>query len=109
MVYVYLIEAEIEDVIQYKIGVSKHPDKRINELKTANPNITDVKNKYNCENREYAFIVESLLHKKYLKNKINGEWYLLEEDDILMFEKNCKTFYDRAKLAKQIKNNINII
>ena len=36
---IYLIYAEINDTIQWKIGITKDINKRIKQLQTGNPNI----------------------------------------------------------------------
>lgn len=87
---VYLIKAVIEDVIQYKIGLSKHPQKRILELKTANPNIIDVVVQFETKNREYASFIERSLHNYYKFNSIDGEWF--KEIDYVEFVQLCKKF-----------------
>lgn len=105
-VYVYLIAAEFKSDIQYKVGVSNAPDRRINELKTANPNVTHIENKYLCESREIATKVETWMHKYYSKNNINGEWFLLEQDDIEEFTEKCKYYEERVKTYFELENKI---
>lgn len=87
---VYLIKAEIDDIVQYKIGLSKHPQKRILELKTANPNIIDVVVQYETKNREYASFIEKSLHNHYKFNSIDGEWF--KEIDYVQFVQLCEKF-----------------
>lgn len=103
--YIYLIEANIGQTIQYKLGISKHPDKRLKQLVTANPNITGIAEKYKVKNREYANKIETLLHKTFSLNKINGEWF---NDDILtkeIFIEKCRIYENNIKIYEQIKNN----
>ena len=50
----YLISAITDGILQWKIGLSKHPNKRITELKTANPNIQQIDALYGIKNRQIA-------------------------------------------------------
>lgn len=54
----------------YKIGRSSNPEKRIRELKTANPFIRMV-----CYG---SGIEENTLHKKFGHLRVSGEWFDLE-------------------------------
>ncbi len=107
MIYcIYLIYAQTEEIPQWKIGLSKHPEKRILELKTANPNISHIEATYGISDRAVAYKTEALI-KKYLKPfKINGEWveyYVLNK--ILFFE-YCEKYKQIAETLIQIKNNL---
>lgn len=105
MVYIYLIEANIKDTVQYKIGISKHPDKRILELKTANPNIVGIINRYKVKNRFYANKIETLLHKTYIINKISGEWFY--SDSIPKeFLTKCQLFEKNIEIYEKLQKNI---
>lgn len=73
MYKLYLISSFNNDVLQWKIGLSKHPEKRINELKTSNPNIREIHALYEINNRELAYKTENLLKKRLKEFKINGE------------------------------------
>ena len=58
----------------YKIGKSKDPVKRINALKTGNPNI-----------RLIAFgegVSEKTLHFRFRRNRQSGEWFKFRHKDV---------------------------
>lgn len=64
-----------ESSLYYKIGKSKNPRKRLKTLSTGNPNmklITIIN-----EN------IETSLHRKYKSNLISGEWFSLQNQDII--------------------------
>jgi len=105
-VYVYLIHSETDHINQYKIGISKHPENRIKELKTANPNIVGVVDKYLCDSREIAHKVETWFHKYYRIFNIDGEWFMLDENELIDFTNNCKIFEARVKTHLEIEKNL---
>lgn len=105
-VYVYLIEAIIDNITQYKIGISKKPERRILELKTGNPNITCVIDKYLCDNRLMAHKIESWYHKYHYNKNIDGEWFLLNEEDIYEFIELCERFEVLVKTHLELEEKI---
>lgn len=58
----------------YKIGKSKHPEKRLKEFKTANPSIDLVS--------YYEGDIEILCHQKFWKNRIKNEWFNFNNEEI---------------------------
>lgn len=105
MYSIYLICAITDNIRQWKVGLSKHPDKRIKELQTGNPNITGISCLYKISDRERAYKTEALL-KAYLKPfKLRGEW--IEDialNETLFFE-YCEKYEIIAKSLIEIKNN----
>lgn len=101
---VYLIKAEIDNTIQYKIGLSKHPETRIKQLKTANPNIIGVDEVYVAESRSIAHKIETLVQNYYIEKKIDGEWFInINKEDFLQL---CKKFENNAKVYLDIQEKI---
>jgi hypothetical protein len=103
---IYLIKAEIDETIQYKIGLSKHPDRRFKELKTANPNIIGIDEVFVTESRDIAYKIESLMQNYYKQNKIDGEWFInIDKNEFLnlcsKFEKNAKVYFNIQEKLKQ--------
>jgi predicted GIY-YIG superfamily endonuclease len=99
---VYLIESYHNNLIQYKIGVSKNPKKRLKQHKTSNPN--DLTLLYEFESN-WPFKVESTLKRMYQKQSIDGEWYNLNDNHVNnflekcnMIENNFKTIYNNSTL-----------
>lgn len=60
----------------YKIGQSLHPDKRLSELKTANPKCRLICFGYGR--------TEKQLHDIFAKNRISREWFDLRRSDVEM-------------------------
>lgn len=64
-----------ESSLYYKIGKSKNPIKRLKTLSIGNPNMKLI-----------AIInenIETSLHKKYKGNLISGEWFSLQNQDLI--------------------------
>lgn len=74
MYSLYLISANIEGLIQWKVGLSRHPEKRLKELKTANPNIIGINALYEVNDRAVAYRIEAILKKNLKQFSIGGEW-----------------------------------
>ena len=81
MKYVYLIRSE--ETGMYKVGVSKHPKKRIKQLQTGNSEDLTLIHSFPSH---YPHKVEVALHNGYAPNKKRGEWFglgLEEEFDFI--------------------------
>ena len=103
---IYLIYAEINDTIQWKIGITKDINKRIKQLQTGNPNIVDVVSFYEINNRELAYKVEADIKRVLKKYKIQGEWYLYESLDNDIFLQQCIKSENNMRILQDITNNI---
>lgn len=88
---VYLIRANDG---KYKIGVSKNPQKRLNQLQTANSDELKLIKTYKSN---IAQKLESVLHNRYAHGKERGEWFNLSIIDESRFCNTCenieKTLY----------------
>jgi hypothetical protein len=107
MYYIYLIYAKTDGIIQWKVGISIHPDQRIKELKTANPNIVGICALYQISNRQIAYKTEMLLKRALKPFKIDGEWV---EDIALnqsLFFEYCDKYFEIAKSIVQVNSNLN--
>jgi hypothetical protein len=91
---VYLIESYHNNLIQYKIGVSKNPKKRLKQHKTSNPNELTILYEFNSN---WPFKIESSLKRMFNNNSIDGEWYNLSEEQVTNFEKICNLFENNFK------------
>jgi hypothetical protein len=87
--YIYLIESYSEYESTYKIGFTKHKDPiiRLKQLKTGNHSELSVVYLFPTKHKRK---IESSLHRQYSGKRISGEWFRLEDDDIINFEKRCK-------------------
>lgn len=99
---IYLINQQ--DTELYKIGITKKDPKiRLKELQTGNGNLL-VLIKYFVT--EFDFKMERALHLCYRSKLYNSEWFLLTENDINEFEKNCMLYENNFKLIQESKNYI---
>lgn len=93
---IYLISAEIDQNIYYKIGYTKRDVyKRLNELKTANASDLTVIKTYKST---FGSKLESFLHRYFKNKKINREWFLLSSDDINNFENICESYCNQLEV-----------
>lgn len=106
MYKIYLIYAEINETIQWKIGITKDINKRINQLKTGNPNIIDVVCFYEINNRQLAYKVEADIKRILKKHKIRGEWYEYSCLNEEIFLEQCKKSENNMRILQDILNNI---
>ena len=84
MNYVYLIQS-LENS-NYKVGVSKHPQRRINELQTGNSNKLKLIEVYKSE---YAYQIEKTLQNRYSYLRKEGEWFNMSVSNELSFISEC--------------------
>lgn len=82
MSYIYIIEANDE----YKIGHSKHPQKRLKELQTAHG--TELNIIFQFETK-YGFKLEKAIHRFMSPNNKKGEVFTLTNEDISNIKKLC--------------------
>ncbi len=100
---VYLISAEIDNSILYKIGYTKRSvDKRLKELKTGNAAELKIVNVFESK---FASKIESNLHRRY-KN-ISGEWFTMDDAEVSNFNDVCKLVHDNFELLA--KTNLYVI
>jgi len=105
MYSVYLISAEIDGIILYKIGYTRRSiDERIREFKTANASNFEIISYFNSK---WGPKIERTLHRKFSYKKISGEWFRLEEKDVQDFYKNCSSIHDGFEFL--IQNNTYIM
>lgn len=98
MKFVYLIQS-LEDSY-YKIGVSKHPQKRIKELQTGNSSELRLVEMYQSE---FANLIEKTLQRRYSHLHKEGEWFDMGISQEVSFISECKQIEETLKFLK--KNN----
>lgn len=96
--YVYLLKTP-ENI--YKIGVAKNVEKRIKQLQTGCADEIILVDKFLSN---YPFKIESILHRRYETNKINGEWYGLSNENINNFQKDCTIMERNFKCLEKFDN-----
>jgi len=99
MKYIYLIQS-LEDG-HYKIGISKNPNKRIQQLNTGNSSPLKLINSYKSE---FAEKIEGALHRKYSYLHKNGEWFDLSIEQEVSFIDECKKIEDIIIFLKKSDN-----
>lgn len=100
MSFVYLIE-ERNGQGYYKIGSTRNKDiqKRLKQLQTGNADDLVLKD---CFETEKPFKLEKMLHNKYQDKRLDGEWFLLDEDDVSSFQDTCQKYQD---IIDSLKDN----
>jgi predicted GIY-YIG superfamily endonuclease len=99
MKYVYLIQS-LEDGY-YKIGVSKHPAKRIKELQTGNSSELKLIESYQTE---FAHQIERALQRRYAHLNKEGEWFDMSISNEVSFKKECQKIEENLILLKKSGN-----
>lgn len=76
--YVYFIEAGSFRKSPVKIGVTIDIDARIKNLQTGNPYPLKCKALIECKSRKEAYNLESYLHHRLKRFRLEGEWFKSE-------------------------------
>ena len=93
MSYVYLIQNL--ETSKYKIGVSKHPKKRVKQLQTGSGEEIKLIHEFKSQ---FPRKVETALHNRYGHLRAEGEWFLITLSEEVVFIKEC------TKIEKNISN-----
>lgn len=99
MKYIYLIQS-LENSY-YKIGVSKHPNKRLNELQTGNSSKLKLVETYQSE---FAHLIEKTLQRKYTHLRKEGEWFDMSICNEVLFINECKEIEKNIQILKEYGN-----
>lgn len=90
--YIYIIS---NDQGYIKVGVSKHPEKRVKQLQTGNEHKLTLlfTEEFKCE-RKHLLHIETEIHKQLrrISTKCVGEWFYLDENKMDSI-KNTIIFY----------------
>ena len=100
MGYVYLIQEG--DSQTYKIGVTKNQVEigRLKNLQTGNSDELNVVNVFKCE---HYHKLETMLHNRYNGVNKRGEWFNLNDEEVLAFTETCKNLNNTIEYL--IENN----
>jgi hypothetical protein len=96
---IYLIQSTDDSC--YKIGVSKHPQKRLAEHQTGNPSPLKLIDTYPSD---IAYEIEKVLHRKYSYAKKEGEWFDLGVLNEVTFKSECQKIEENLKFLKKNGN-----
>ena len=99
MKYIYLIQSQEDGY--YKIGVSKHPKKRVKQLQTGNSSELKLIESYQSE---HAHKVERALQRRYSFLKKEGEWFDLSIKEDVSFLTDCKQIEESINILKKNGN-----
>ena len=99
MKYIYLIQSQEDGY--YKIGVSKHPKKRVKQLQTGNSSELKLIGSYQSE---HAHKVERALQRRYSFLKKEGEWFDLSIKEDVSFLTDCKQIEESINILKKNGN-----
>jgi len=99
MKYIYLIQS-LEDGY-YKIGVSKHPTRRLSALQTGNPSKLKLIETYQSE---YANYIEKTLQRRYSYLKKEGEWFNMSISNEVSFKDECQKIEETVIFLKKSGN-----
>ena len=99
MYNVYLICSTINNENVYKIGHTKRDVlKRIKELKTGNAGDITLIESFNSK---WGTKIESTLHRKYKNNRVRGEWFELNNEEIDSFIDECQLLHNNFELLSK--------
>lgn len=99
MKHIYLIQS-LEDS-RYKIGVSKHPNKRLKQLQTGNSSELKLVESFQTD---YAYKIERTLQRKYSYLKKEGEWFDMSIEHEVSFLSECKRIEENIEFLKKSGN-----
>ncbi len=103
MKWIYLIKADFEGSVGYKIGItSREPNKRMKELQTGNPAKLELVNQYQSK---YANILEKTLHRTFLLDRELGEWFSLTQETVNGFQELCTKIENTFDLLAEENNH----
>lgn len=85
----------------YKIGISKNPQKRIEQLQTGNSSELKIIETYKSE---YYNKIEKALHRRFSHARINGEWFALDAVEMNNFKNYCESIEKNIVLLENNKN-----
>jgi hypothetical protein len=95
--YVYLIQS-LENGY-YKVGVSKHPQKRIEQLQTGNSSELKLIEIYQSE---VANKIEKILQNRLTPFRKVGEWFDMPMVSIANFGRECKSIEEMIAFLKKM-------
>jgi len=99
MKYIYLIQS-LENGY-YKVGVSKHPQRRIEQLQTGNSSELKLIEVYQSEQ---AHKVEKILQNRLLPFRKVGEWFDMPMASIANFGRECQKIEEMIIFLKKNDN-----
>lgn len=84
---IYLMQSSVTG--QYKIGVSKNPERRRKELQTGHGGILVIRQLFPTV---FAYAIEAKLHTWFENERKTGEFFELSDDDVGHFGYLCELY-----------------
>lgn len=66
----------------WKIGISKHPEQRLEQIDKVNPYPVDLVDTFPVATRQEAMSIEASLHQRFAALSVKGEWFRLDEEHV---------------------------
>ena len=101
MQYIYLIKCQQ----YYKIGIANDVQSRLAQLSTGNPFELEVLAVYGFKN---ANAVEVAIHQRYSGSRKRGEWFFLDDHDLVDFEQICQLLGGEKEIANALPTDEDI-
>ena len=99
MYNIYLISAESNGEILYKIGYTKREvSKRIKEFRTGNSAIFEIVDVFSSR---WGTKIESSLHSHFNKFRVGGEWFSLDVYQLKEFRRICEISHNNFELLEK--------
>lgn len=101
---IYLIECVGDEETKYKIGYTKDElnlKRRLKAIQTGNPYKCSICNTFNTKHYRK---IETTLHNTHIHKRLEGEWFVLDLEDVVHFTKNCEDIEKRFDLLKESNN-----
>lgn len=99
MAHIYLISAHINEKTLYKIGYTeKEVIKRLKQLQTGNASKLEIEKTYTVLSSKSK--LEKMILQYYKSKRLVGEWFDLDENDVLNFENICKRYDNTLYLLR---------
>ena len=102
---VYFIYCGDQQNSPVKIGVTSNIESRISNLQTGNPYVLVCKALIPCEDKGQAYRLESYLHDRFKKKRMNGEWFKLYDFNM----KSILNGFSDKELKPLKKQGFNIV
>jgi hypothetical protein len=95
---IYLISSETNGQKLYKIGITKREiEVRMKELKTGNAADLSIVDSFQSK---WATKIEANLHRLFRPKKISGEWFELNEEDLVEFKGRCELLHGNFEMME---------
>ncbi len=89
-VYIIKKEANVGEVY-YKIGISSNPRQRLDQLNN-HPKEINLISFYEYKTKLEALRIEKLLHKFLDEKRVRREWFLLQDNELILIDSMIRTF-----------------